>query len=444
MHGCRKGCFCFSIYIRRISYMIEKTTKYSWLVFLISAAFCAYEFILRVKISPLTHQLLIEFNTTANALGFLSSAFFYGYAPTQLFAGTIIQKYGSKKTMSVAILTCALFTLFFSNSSNLNVMFLMRLIIGIGSGFAFIGAYMLVANWFPQKLWVLLYGLIQFIGCLGAMYGQRLLAVLAEIFNWRELGQVLGISGLLLTVLFFFIVRDNQSIKNSNPAFSLTFWEQLKSVAKNPKSYPFVLYAFFCWGPITVSATLWGPAFLSSKLTISHQYASYLFSFVWLGIALGSPFVGFLASKINHHKSLMMACSFIGIVASYFLLHHQNHVLQSYPAILFLIGFATAAQPICFVKIQQVNQDECRGTAVGFTNMAVILSGALLQPLSSVLIERSYRLSLHDMTTTNYSFEHYYNGMMVMPICYLSAFLITFILVKEHRENHPIDLYSSN
>lgn len=423
--------------------MIEKATKYSWLVFLISAVFCAYEFILRVKISPLSHQLLIELNTTANALGLLSSAFFYGYAPTQLFAGTIIQRYGSQKTIATAILTCALFTLFFSNSSNLNVMFLMRFIIGIGSGFAFIGAYILVANWFPQKLWVLLYGLIQFIGCLGAMYGQRLMALMSEVFSWRELGLVLGLAGLLLTALFYLIVRDNLSLKDSNQTFSLTFWEQLKAVAKNPRSYPFVMYAFFCWGPVTVSATLWGPAFLSSKLTISHQYASYLFSFVWLGIALGSPFIGFLASKMNHHKSLMMTCSFIGIIASYFLLHHQNHVLQIYPAILFLIGFATAAQPICFVKIQQVNHDECRGTAVGFTNMAVILSGALLQPLSSVLIERSYQLSSYEMPLPNYSFEHYYNGMMVMPFCYLSAFLITLFLVKEHQENHQNNPYSS-
>ncbi|QDP72932.1 MFS transporter [Legionella israelensis] len=413
--------------------MNKNAHGYAWFIFLLSAAFCAYEFVLRVKISPLSNQLLTEFNTSANALGLLSSAFFYGYAPVQLLSGPLIQRYGPRKILILSLTICTVSTLFFAIAYHFAILFFLRFLVGLGSGFAFVGAYILIANWFPSRQWPFLYGLLQFMSCLGAMYGQQLLAFFSVGMSWRRLSLIIGYSGLGLMLLFYFFLKNHSkyqespSIKAGN---KLRFLSQLKRVAQNPSSYPIALYAFFTWGPITISATLWGPAFLAEKLLISLTEASYLFSYTWLGIALGSPFIGYWATRVPYPKYLMLSCSALGFTASFFLLNQHIYSIGLYKFILFFLGFSTAAQPISFVKIQQTNPEHCRGTSVGFNNTAVILSGAFLQPLSSFLIEHSHRLNQANYSY-NYTLDNYHNGLVLMPVCFLISFILAACFIKE-------------
>ncbi|VEG90211.1 major facilitator family transporter [Legionella spiritensis] len=410
--------------------------KYAWFIFLLAAAFCAYEYILRVKLSPLSHQLLTEFNCSANAFGLLSSAFFYGYAPVQILSGPIIQRFGPRMVLTCALFLCVAATLLFAASHDFKILFGLRLLVGVGSGFAFIGAYILIANWFPIRKWAFLYGLLQFIACLGAMYGQQFLAFLSENITWRALSVLFGYVGIGLTILFYFFLRDtpkNPVNYSKTSSGNDTLLAQLKTVSLNPRSYPVVLYALFSWGPITISATLWGPAFLAEKLSFSIQNATYLFSYTWLGIAIGSPCIGYLANRVNRPKNLMLLCSGAGFIASLLLLNGHLYSTASYKVILFFLGFSTAAQPISFVKIQQANPEHCRGVAVGFNNTAVILSGAFLQPLSSYLIERSYLLNTAGNLSYHYTLTNYYNGLVLMPVSIIISFILAMFFIKEKQ-----------
>lgn len=416
--------------------MNDKAEPYARIIFLLSAAFCAYEFILRVKLSPLSQQMLSELLISANSLGFLSSAFFYGYAPVQLLSGPIIQRYGPQHVLTLALATCAIFTLFFAVTNSISLLFLQRFLVGIGAGFAYIGAYILISHWFPSRQWAFLYGMLQFIGCLGAMYGQRFLAFLAVNFAWRQISLLLGYVGILLGFLFIFFLKDKSSAYRSRKPESMTslLISQLKIVAGNPKSYPIALYALFAWGPITISATLWSPAFLEKKLLISATDATYLSSLTWLGIAIGSPLIGLLATRVSEPRCFMSFCAALGTLSSLLLLSDHCFSLQSYKAILFLIGVSAAAQPISFVKIQQINPAECRGTSVGFNNMAVVLSGACLQPLSSFLIEHSHAQKASGFHSGFYTLYNYKAGLMLMPICFALCFILaTFFISAKHE-----------
>lgn len=417
--------------------MNDRAEPYARIIFLLSAAFCAYEFILRVKLSPLSQQILTELVISANGLGFLSSAFFYGYAPVQLLSGPIIQRYGPQNTLTFALAICAIATLFFAVTNSIPLLFLQRFLVGVGAGFAYIGAYILISHWFPSRQWAFLYGMLQFIGCLGAMYGQRLLAFLSITFAWRQLSLILGYVGIMLGFFFIFFLKDKASVHrgSNNKSIIHVLISQLKTVAGNPKSYPIALYAFFAWGPITISATLWGPAFLEKKLMISSPEATYLSSLTWLGIAIGSPLIGFLATRVAEPKRLMLLCAALGAVSSLLLLSNYYFTLTNYKIIIFLIGFSAAAQPISFVKIQQINPPECRGTAVGFNNMAVILSGACLQPLSSYLIGHSDGVILSELQSNMYTMYNYKSGLMLMPICFTMCFaLALFFITDNYRE----------
>jgi len=411
----------------------KKGQKDAWVIFILSALFCAYEFVLRIKLSPLSAQMLSELKVSAHAFGILSSSFFLGYAPVQLLSGPIIQQYGPRKILLFAIILCSLSTFLFALSHQLMVLFLLRLLVGIGSGFAFIGAYMLIANWFPMNRWAFMYGLLQFTCCTAAMYGQKLIAISSVNMDWRELSHLMALIGVSLTILFYFYLQNQPENQNSSrPANVGRLLTQLKTVALNSKSYPIAFYAFFSWGPITFSATLWGPAFLAAKLNISIISATNLFSYVWLGVAIGSPIIGYLSTTVKNQKQFMIYCSIIGLFACSILLRQPIYAYSYYKLALFLLGLATTAQPISFVKIQQANPPNCRGTAIGFNNTAVILSGVFLQPLSSYLVERSSHITNSNTLSHHYQVGDYLSGMMLMPFCFLISLLISIYFIKEN------------
>ncbi len=399
--------------------MRNQTSSHAKIVFILCASFCAYEFVLRVKLGPLASQLMSELNLSHHQFALLTAAFFLGYAPMQLFAGPLITRLGARWTLTLALVICSVSTLMFATTNGFYFLFLQRVMAGIGGGFAYVGAYILIAKWFPNRQWAFLYGLLQLIGCLGAMYGQRWIAYITLTMSWRWVFFMLACVGFVLTTFFLLLLQDKSHPFKTSPQ-PLNLFKQLSFVAQNRQSYAIASYAFLTWGPIAIFATLWGPLFLMNKLSMTVSEASYYVSFTWLGIGLGSPIIGLLSNYITNHRLLMMGCVLLGLLISICLLCHYDFPLPVYAAMLAILGVATAAQPLSFLKIQQANPDSCRGAAVGFNNMAVILSGVLLQPLSGFLITRA------SIYRNPYEF-----GLHIMPVCFLLCFLITLFLIKE-------------
>ena len=57
-----------------VLFMTEgKNERHAWFIFFLVAVFCAYEYSLRVMISPLTEQLSQKYLITPQTLGFFSS-----------------------------------------------------------------------------------------------------------------------------------------------------------------------------------------------------------------------------------------------------------------------------------------------------------------------------------------------------------------------------------
>lgn len=95
-----------------------------------------------------------EFDWSEQLQGFILSAFFYGYVITHLPGGLLAEKFGGKWTLSLGILSTAIFTLLTPLAIDIGgakMLIGLRFLEGLGEGTTFPALSALLATWIPVK-----------------------------------------------------------------------------------------------------------------------------------------------------------------------------------------------------------------------------------------------------------------------------------------------------
>ncbi|MDR3501863.1 MAG: MFS transporter [Legionella sp.] len=409
------------------------TTAY--FIFFLAASFYLYEFILQVAPSVMAEPMMKTFGVTGEGFGFISAFYFYAYAPTQLPAGVLYDRYGPRKLMTVAILLCALGSAFFASTDSVFTACIGRFLIGIGSAFSFIGVLVLLSRWFPPHYFAILAGVAQLMSSVGAMFGEVPLAYLIQGVGWRNASFILAFVGFILAAFFWMYIRDYPDQQNQKvPGHYLRDeWKRLVAVCKHAHTWIIGSYAFSIWTPIAVFAALWGVPFLQEKFQISVVAASGLCSMIWIGIGVGSPLLGWLSDKIESRRIALITSAVLGLVATLILLYLPGLTYGWAPFVLFVLGLGAGGQTVSFAVVKENNTAEYVGTASGFNNLSVLIGGAIFQPLVGYILQHTN--SGHVVNGVHvYSVSGYQTALLVMPLCFLASLLIATFLLKE---SHP-------
>ena len=119
--------------------MVTKVTPKAIIIFLLAASFYLYEYALQVSPSVMSDAIMRDFSVGAVGLGTISAVYFYAYAPFQIPAGMLYDKYGPRSLITLAILVCVEGTFLFSSTDSVFSASLGRFLIGMGSAFSFRG-----------------------------------------------------------------------------------------------------------------------------------------------------------------------------------------------------------------------------------------------------------------------------------------------------------------
>lgn len=406
----------------------------AYLVFLLSATFYLYEFVLQVAPSVVAESMMKTFQVSAAGFGIVSAFYFYAYAPMQLPAGLLFDRYGPRKLMTAALVLCAVGSFFFASTDSLFTAALGRFLIGIASAFSFIGVLVLVSRWFPPQQFALLAGIAQSMSSIGAMFGEMPLAALIEQVGWRNASFILAFIGLCLAVLIWFVIRDYPH-QPTQPAPKRQFrdeWHRLVDVCSRSYTWIIGAYSFAIWTPIAVFAALWGVPYLQQKYQVSVMVASGLCSMIWLGIGVGSPLLGWVSDRCYSRRLALAISSIFGLTATLILLYLPNVPTSWMYAVLFMLGFGAGGQTVSFAVVKDNNPPELVGTASGFNNLSVLLGGAIFQPIVGVILHHSNSWLVNGAPV--YSVESYNKALLVMPCCFLASLIIAVFLL---RESHP-------
>lgn len=414
----------------------QGSTKFTaFLIFFLAATFYLYEYILQVAPSVMAQPMMQTFQVTAEGFGIISAFYFYSYAPMQLPAGVLFDRYGPRKLMTIALVLCAIGSFFFAATDTIIAAAFGRFIIGVASAFSFIGVLVLISRWFPAHYFAILAGLAQAMSSIGAICGEMPLATLIEHVGWRNASFILAIIGVFLAILLWVFIRDypHQQIQSVPQYKFREEWQRLREVCKHSYTWFTGLYAFCIWTPIAVFAALWGVAYLQTRFGISLVKASGMCSMIWLGIAIGSPVLGWISDILQSRRIALYLSALLGLSASLILLYLSSLTVAWAYLILFVLGLGAGGQTVSFAVIRDNNPLHLVGTASGFNNLSVLLGAAIFQPIVGIILHKSANTIFADGSYL-YTVASYQSALIIMPICYLISLLVSFLLLKE---SHP-------
>lgn len=407
-------------------------TLFAIWIFALGNLFYCYEFFVQVAPSVLSDALQADFNTNATGLGALSSSFYWSYTIMQIPAGLLLDRYGSRLMLALVTLVCAAGVLLFGIADNIWVAMLGRILMGASGAFAFTGVIYLVIRWVPVKQAAFFIGIIQVVGSIGAIGGGSLLAAILQSHPWRKTMIIFAIVGVIIAGINLLLIRNRPKDFTEGTSTKSSMWESLLIVLKNRETWTIALYSFMIWGPIVAFVALWGVPFLKTSLHISGLEAANAMAFAWIGIAVGSPLIGWASDKVNRRCIFLTISAWIGVVSALAVIFVPGLNFFVLSVILFFVGLAAAGQTLAFGVVKDNNPIHVCGAANGFNNMMVVAGGAVLQPLVGYLLDLHWTGAMEEGVRV-YTLENYHIALLILPICFvLAAFASTFIVRETH------------
>ena len=168
-----------------------RSTKHSlfvgWIIWLIAAIFYGLDYFQHTAPSVLIGPISQGMGVGVEDIAYIMSIYFPIYAISQIPAGMLLDRFGSKIMLSISCLVMSLGILFFIYNPTLNTMLIGRVLIATGSAVAFIGTLKVAADVLPKNLFPIAVGFTNTIGVLGGIFGQVYLHNLVGVIAGNKL-----------------------------------------------------------------------------------------------------------------------------------------------------------------------------------------------------------------------------------------------------------------
>ncbi len=356
----------------------------------LSALAFGYAFFQRVAPSVMIPDLMAEFAVTGAVMGQLSALYFYPYAAMQLPIGALLDRYGARLMLTIALLLAAVGSIIFGTAASVNTAYAGRFMVGAGSAVGFIASMALAARWFHPRHFALLTGLAMFFAMICGIAGQAPLAFAVEAFGWRQTMIWAGVFAAGLAVLTAVVVRnspDAATAEQANDNRWAEIWTGLKDTVKRTEIWRISIVAMSMSGPMLALGGLWGVPFLASAYELDRPTSAIYTSLSLLGWAVGAPLSGWLSDRIGSRKLPLVVgtalnCALIAIIAFV-----PNLSLSFMATAFFLSGLTGGCMVVTFALAREVSARRLHGSVSGLVNAATVGAGAVLQPIIGWMLD---------------------------------------------------------
>lgn len=400
---------------------------------ILAAIFFFYAWILRVSPSVMVDQLMRDFAVSGAILGNLSAVYFYAYASLQLPVGVMLDRWGPRKVMSIAVIGAGVGCLIFSVAPTVEIAYVGRALMGAGAAFGLVGSMVLAGNWFAPHRFAMLSGLAMAFGLTGGIVGQAPVSLLVEGQGWRTTIMILGTGALVLAALFWLIARDRPPgmpvPKPAHEADGDTILASLWRVAKRPQTIVIALSIGLVSSPMLSFAALWGVPYTVSKFAVDRPTAAFATSMMLFGFVLGGPVWGWISDKVGRRKSPILLGYVAGGVAMTIALYVPGVPFVLYYVLLFITGLGSSAMVIVYALTREHNATGGTGAALGLVNMAAVAGGAVFQPVVGLLLDLQWDGTVAGGARV-YSQTAFDNAMLTMPALFVLSLLCS-VAIRE-------------
>lgn len=422
---------------------MNKTTSHprlAWAVVLAASSFFFYEFIQMNLPNAMDVHLMQAFNLNAPEVGIFASIYFWGNTVFIFPAGSLLDRFSTKKLLLTAIFICTLGTLIFGISMSSFHAGIGRFMVGVGAAFCFLSCVRLASRWFPPNRMAFVTGIVVTMAMLGGFVAQSPLVFLTGLVGWRHAILLNAILGVIIFLLVLFIVQDRPAHQHEEAHAekhhlkTLGFWQSLKLVLLNKNNWLGGFYTSFLNAPVFLLGGLWGIHYLTQVHNITHVQASYATSMFFVGVIFGSPAYGWFSDHIGRRCLPMIIGAVLSLIVMLLLMYVPGWSLTSLIILFFLLGFVTSSQVLSYPTIAELNPIYLTGTAVSIASITIMSSGVILLPLFGWLLQSKW-----DQTMLNgapfYSADAFNYAMLIMPIGLVIGLIIAFMIRETNCES---------
>lgn len=266
------------------------------LALLVAAVFINY--VDRGNLSVSTTQLTNELHIAPDQLGLLLGAFFWTYSFSQLLAGWLINRFNVHMIFSIGFLVWSLATAFTGLVNTFVLIFILRLLLGLGESVAYPAFAKIIATSFPENRRGIANGLIDSGSKFGPAIGTFAGGLIVGQFGWRALFLILGFGALLwLPLWHWFAPRTDGTA--AKPALDASIGVQptmldLLQVRSVWGSFLGLFAINYAW----YFMITWFPTYLIQARGFTQQQMSTIGSLPFVAIGITSMIGGFWSDRL--------------------------------------------------------------------------------------------------------------------------------------------------
>ncbi len=377
-----------------------KIRRYRWVIFWVLAFGYILVYFHRLCPAVVVVDMMKDLQTGGSLTGFLSATYFYSYAAMQLPAGLLSDSWGPRNTITVFFLVAFVGSVLLGVAASAAMAIAGRLLVGIGVAMLFVPTMKILSEWFTPVEFAPMTGILMAMGGIGSLSAATPLVLLSSAIGWRMSFVAVGGLTLLLALLVWYFVRDcpedmgwvslNASTKASTPAIGLT--AGIRTVLSCPHFWPLAIWFFFNCAVFFTFGGLWGGPFFMQIYHLSKAQSGYILSMLAVGMIIGSPLLSFLSNRVFHARKPVLIISTFILLAITATLSFATDRIPVFGLYLICVGlgmFSSAVVVIGFTATKELFPVKIAGTATGLVNLFPFAGGAIFQPFTGFLLERS-------------------------------------------------------
>lgn len=390
----------------------ERPSRVRW--FLVSWLFVlsAVAYLDRVNLSIAGAKLSEEFAISNIRLGFVFSAFLFGYALFQTPAGWLADRFGPRRVLTAGVLWWGVFTALTAAISHsianvVMALIVIRFLLGAGEAIIYPASNQFVARWIPSHERGVANGVI-FAGVgIGAGVTPPLISFIMLHYGWRSSFLISALIGLAAGAVWFLASRDTPEAHTSVSPGELNLIQQgvpkpiapensrllsWSTILSSPNVWILSL-AYFCFGFVAWIFFSWFYLYLAKvrgmDLKVSAVYATLPF----LAMAIGSPFGGAISDALTRRfGSRLGRCSVavFGFALTAIFIAIGSAAQDTRVASFVLAGGAGSLylSQSSFWAVSADLGGKSSGSLSGFMNMANQIGGMITVSLTPFLADR--------------------------------------------------------
>ncbi|MCF8034282.1 MAG: MFS transporter [Desulfarculaceae bacterium] len=342
----------------------------------------------RVSVTVILPELSRDLSLSVNQLSDASAAFFYAFAVSQIPLGLVLDRWGSRRVMTVLAACGVAGSIIFAMAGSLATLTLGRVFMGLGMSCNMIGTMVLVGAWFPANRFATITGILVGVGMTGQLLAATPLVLLSQALGWRGAFGLMAAINAVQGMFLWLVVRDAPpgveppAAAKGNP---LKGWGGL---LKRPFYWVISFATFFRYGCINALQGLWAGPYLIYGLGLSAVEAGNALLFIPVGYMLGLPFWGRVSdSVLASRKWVVMPSLWGSAVLTLTLGVMQGAPLWLIDLLFFGLGFATAPGQIMYPHIKELLPDHLTARGLTGINLYTMLGAAGVMQLAGLLVE---------------------------------------------------------